>query len=108
MFGFSCAYNQSKHKIVRHLEDVIESRGGTFRGDTKKGKFCFGKRLGRLSGEYHFTDTTINIEILRKPIYFSHQYIERMISAYFRRQLIGADAKSVSKTTTAERSVELV
>ncbi len=108
MFGFSCAYNQSKHKIVRHLEDVIESRGGTFNGDTQQGRFCFGERLGKLSGQYHFTDTAINIEILRKPIYFSHEYIERHISAYFRRQLIGADKKASVKTLVAEETAEFV
>lgn len=106
MFGFSCAYNQSREKIVRHLEDVIESRGGAFRGDTQQGEFCFGKLLGKLSGQYHFTESTINIEILRKPIYFSHQYIERMISAYFRRQLIGTNTNNYADTH--EKTAELV
>lgn len=92
MYGFSCAYNQSREEIVRHLEDVIESRGGSFRGDTEGGEFSFGKRLGKLSGHYHFAESKINIEIMRKPVYFSHHYIERMISAYFRRQLIGTES----------------
>ena len=96
MYGFSCAYNQSKEEIVRHLEDVIESRGGTFSGDTAQGEFSFGKRLGKLSGQYQFAESKINIEILRKPVYFSHHYIERMISAYFRRQLIGATSSKVT------------
>lgn len=104
MLGFKCAYNQSRHEMVRQIADVIESRGGTFSGDTQQGEFSFGKRLGKLSGQYQFTDTTINIEILRKPIYFSHKYIERMISAYFRRQLIGA----VAKGAVLEHEVELV
>lgn len=103
MFGLSCAYNQSREEIVRHLEDVIESRGGVFSGDTQQGNFYFGKRLGKLSGQYHFTESSINIEILRKPVYFSHQYIERMISAYFRRQLIGKNTYNMR-----EKAVELV
>lgn len=108
MLGFSCAYNQSKHEMIRHLEDVIESRGGTFKGDTRQGEFCFGKRLGKLSGQYHFTDTAINIEILRKPIYFSHEYIQRHISAYFRRQLIGADKNASAKALVTEETAEFV
>ncbi len=107
MFGFSCAYNQSKQEIVRHIEDAIESRGGTFCGDTQKGEFCFGKRLGKLSGQYQFNEAVINIEILRKPIYFSHLDIERFVSAYFRRQLIGTGTKPAPKAAT-EEAVELV
>ncbi len=110
MLEFKCAYNQPKQTIVENVQDIIQSRGGTFNGDTETGSVDIGERLGRFSGHYQFDAHDITITITRKPFYISNQHIESEVRAYFNRQLIGASTKQavVRETIVEDDELELV
>ncbi len=109
MFSFSCAYNQRKEKIVSNISDSFNRRNGKFTGDTSKGEFTLGERLGKFSGNYQFTQTDIQINITQKPIYISNAYIQQVVSAYFERQLIGGKVRqAVVEAAVDDEELELV
>lgn len=103
MLEFKCAYNQPKQTIVDNVKDSMHSRGGSFIGDTDKGCFNIGERLGRFSGHYQFDTQDITITITRKPIYISNQHVESEVRAYFDRQWIGyVKAQLVTQVSVIE------
>lgn len=103
MLEFKCTYNQPKQTILDNVSASIHERGGHFSGDTKKGTFDIGERLGRFSGHYQMGANEITISITRKPIYISNQNLESQVRAYFNRQLIGpVSGPAVEKETMVE------
>ncbi len=72
--------------LIEKAEQVFESVGGNFSGDTETGTFAVLTPLGSVSGRYEIEPHRINIFILRKPFLMPCATIERYFRSYLAEQ----------------------
>lgn len=80
--NFNVDFTDPIEKLIEKAKSGITSMGGTFEGDTVKGKYSIPTQFGKVTGNYLVQENSIVFEIVNKPGVVSCKRIENELRKY--------------------------
>ncbi len=68
--------------VIKKIEKAVNKFNGTFNGDEKSGDIKINIFGNNISGHYEIDGSSINVDILEKPIFVSESMIKNEIEKW--------------------------
>lgn len=82
MCNFSVKFVGNSSDLLSKAKDAITGAGGNFSGNENAGGFDLNTFLGQIVGDYTISNSEININITKKPMFVPCSEIENQLRKY--------------------------
>jgi hypothetical protein len=80
--NFNIDFTEPIETLIEKAKDVITSTGGTFEGDTVRGHYSIPTKLGKITGDYSVSGSSIAFAITDRPGLVGCNRIENELRKY--------------------------